>query len=136
MTHNSDTQLVLPPSAATSNRFSPSHSMHSTAIGLPCYPLQAHINNYPPPQVVYTTLAPSFENVAAGSFLPVCTQHQTGAQLNLVCTFSSSIHSDNLLIISRTAEADSGRRSQRCSVDGHIPRRELGRWCICSNFRR
>src|ERR1700733_5800586 len=90
MAHNSDTQL--PPEAATSDRFSSPYSTPATAIDIPRYPLQAHINNYPPPQVVDTTLAPSVEHVATGSFPPVCTQPQTGTQLNVVCTFTPSIH--------------------------------------------
>ena len=90
MAHNSDTQLL--PEAATSNRFLSSYSIPATAIDLPRYPLQAHINNYPPPQVVDTTLAPSPENVAMGSFLPVCAQPHTGTRLDIVRTFSSSIY--------------------------------------------
>jgi len=106
MAHNSDTRTQLPPLAATSNHFSSSYSTPTTVINLPRYPLQAHINSYPPPQVVDTTLAPGSENVAV---MPVCTQPQTGIQPNVVCTFPPPIYPE-VLIISRTAGADSGHR--------------------------
>jgi len=81
-----------PPEHTTSASFLASHSTPATATNLPRYPLQAHVNNrdYPPPQVVDTTLAPNFTDAGPGSPRTHIATGE-GSTLNVVCTFSSSV---------------------------------------------